>query len=389
MSSPLKRIWGIKMKKGKTVVKDSMGPRRYGKTAGAVMLFLFLMCSVCIQGCALSASPHSETGFYLNTVVTITVYRRRDVPLIQECFALCDSYEKMLSRTVEGSDIYRINHSNGESVEVSQETAWLLTQAISYAELSGGRIDPTVAPLMELWNFTGQASDEVSTQQEGNGGTEAGTNQTVTGETDSAPEHPDRVPAESDLLALLPHVNYKAIRIDGHTVTLTDPQARVDLGFIAKGYIADLMKEYLVGQGVTSAILNLGGNVLTIGQRPDGSPFQVGLQKPFGSQGEILAVLPVADRSMVSSGVYERCFEQDGRLYHHLLDPSTGHPVENGLLGVTILSDSSMEGDALSTTCFCMGPEEGMALVESLPGTEAVFIMEDYSLRTSSGITLP
>lgn len=332
------------------------------------VVFLFLILCFLLQGCG-RPQPYSETGFYLNTSVTLTVYRKQDVPLIQECFDLCAFYENMLSRTQEGSDIYRINHSNGTPVEISQETALLLERAVFYARLSGGRIDPTVAPLMELWDFTGHASAEE--------------------EDDSLGGQKNRIPDESDILSLLPHINYETVRIDGQTVTLDDPEARIDLGFIAKGFIADRLKEYLLSKGVSSAIINLGGNVLTVGARPDGTPFQVGIQKPFGAQGETLAVLSVTDSSLVSSGVYERCFEQDGKLYHHLLDPDTGYPVENGLLGVTILSSSSMEGDALSTTCFCLGLEEGMALVESLPGTEAVFITQDNALHPSSGLSLP
>lgn len=330
--------------------------------------FLSLVLCFLLQGCS-RTQPYSETGFYLNTSVTLTVYRQKDVPLIQECFYLCNFYENMLSRTLEGSDVYRINHSDGAPVLVSQETALLLERAVFYAELSGGRIDPTIAPLMELWDFTGQASEEEA-ESSSNG-------------------QRNRIPDESDILSRLSHIDYETVHIDGCTVTLTDPEAQIDLGFIAKGYIADRLKEYLLANGVSSAIISLGGNVLTVGSKPDGSPFQVGIQKPFGARGETLAVLPVSDSSLVSSGVYERYFEQDGKRYHHLLDPDTGYPVENGLLGVTILSSSSMEGDALSTTCFCLGLEEGMDLVESLPGTEAIFITQDNALHPSSGLSLP
>ena len=161
----------------------------------------------------------------------------------------------------------------------------------------------------------------------------------------------------------------------------------MDLGFIAKGFIADRLKESLLEKGVESALINLGGNILAVGSKPDGSPFEIGVRKPFDTQNTALTTLSLSDRSLVSSGVYERYFEKDGKRYHHLLDPFTGYPVENGLLGVTILSSSSMEGDALSTTAFVLGPEEGMALIESLPDTEAVFITEDYKLHYSSGLS--
>ncbi len=213
---------------------------------------------------------------------------------------------------------------------------------------------------MDLWDFTGQAADKNAQK---------------------------KIPAAADIQALLPHINYKNIRIDGNTVTLTDPQTQVDLGFIAKGFIADRLKESLLEKGVESALINLGGNILAVGSKPDGSPFEIGVRKPFDTQNTALTTLSLSDRSLVSSGVYERYFEKDGKRYHHLLDPFTGYPVENGLLGVTILSSSSMEGDALSTTAFVLGPEEGMALIESLPDTEAVFITEDYKLHYSSGLS--
>ena len=138
---------------------------------------------------------------------------------------------------------------------------------------------------------------------------------------------------------------------------------------------------------MNSAIINLGGNVLTLGKKPDGSPFRLGIQKPFDVRNAPIASLAVTDASLVSSGVYERYFEADGIRYHHLLNTRTGMPENNTLLSVTILSDSSAEGDILSTACFLLGPKAGMACVESLPGVEAVFITEDYELHSSSGLS--
>ena len=140
-------------------------------------------------------------------------------------------------------------------------------------------------------------------------------------------------------------------------------------------------------EGCQSAIINLGGNILTIGEKPDGSAFRLGIQKPFADGGTPSAALPVTDASLVSSGVYERYFESDGERFHHLLNPKTGMPENNGLLSVTILSDSSADGDILSTACFLLGLEDGMAYAESLPGIEAVFITEDYVLHPSSGLS--
>lgn len=159
----------------------------------------------------------------------------------------------------------------------------------------------------------------------------------------------------------------------------------IELGAVAKGYIADKVKEYLVSEGVKSAVIDLGGNVLCIGEKPDGEPFKIGIQKPFADRSETVAAVEIAGRSVVSSGVYERYFEKDGKQYHHILDPSTGYPYENGLVAVTVLSEQSVDGDGLSTACFALGLEKGLKLIEQTPDTEAVFITEDGEMHFSKG----
>ena len=139
--------------------------------------------------------------------------------------------------------------------------------------------------------------------------------------------------------------------------------------------------------GVKSAIINLGGNVLTIGSRPDGKPFRVGIQEPFAETGTPIASLSISGQSLVTSGVYERYTTVGGELYHHILDTKTGYPVRNSLLSVTILSEHSVDGDALSTAVFSMGLEKGAAYVESLPGIEAVFVTSENKVLVTSGLT--
>lgn len=325
------------------------------------------LCFCSLSGCGKNAQPLSKTDFYFDTVITITLYddgqftAKRTDDLFENCFALCETYENMLSRTKEGSDIWNLNHAHGNPVEVNPETAALLQKALSYCEATNGAVDITIAPLSSLWNFS---SDSLTYENT-----------------------PDRLPSDKQIKDLLTHVDYRNIRIDGSTVTLLDPCAAVDLGCIAKGYIADRLKAYLKEQGVHNAIINLGGNVLTVGGRPDGSAFRLGIQKPFDQNGSPIAVLAVTDASLVSSGVYERYFELDGTRYHHLLNTKTGMPEHNGLASVTILSDSSADGDILSTSCFLLGLEDGMAYAESLPGIEAVFITEDHKLYPTSGLS--
>ena len=168
--------------------------------------------------------------------------------------------------------------------------------------------------------------------------------------------------------------------------SLLDEYAALDVGFIAKGYIADRLKEYLTAQGVTSGIINLGGNVLTIGNK-DGEAFRVGIQKPFERTGTALMCVESNDSSVVTSGVYERYFSMDKKIYHHILGPSTGYPIDNELLSVTILSKDSTTGDALSTSCLLFGLEKGRELIESMDGVEAIFVTKDYEIIKTD--TLP
>lgn len=320
-----------------------------------IPFFLTLsLLSFLLISCGGQKEPLARTGFYFDTVITVTLYDKQSEKLLDECFSLAETYENRLSKTRENSDVWNINHGNGQPVSVSEDTLTLLRCALSYAVLSDGKTDPTIGTVTELWDFSASSAAII--------------------------------PSQEDLDEALSHVGYRNITISGDTVSLFDPQTEIDLGFIAKGYIADRMKDYLVSQGVTSATINLGGNVLTIGSRPDGAPFRIGIQKPFAPTGTVALTLPVADMSVVSSGVYERYFEADGKLYHHILDTKTGYPIQNNLFEVTILSPSSMDGDALSTTCFVLGLEKGMAFIESLDHTEAVFLTSDGGIHASSGL---
>ena len=159
----------------------------------------------------------------------------------------------------------------------------------------------------------------------------------------------------------------------------------IELGAIAKGFIADKLKEHLKENGVTSGTVNLGGNVLCIGKKTDGSPFRIGIQHPFENRNEVITAIKAEDISVVSSGVYERYFMQDGKMYHHILDPSTGYPYNNGLVAITVISGKSVDGDALSTTCFAMGLEKGMEFANSLDSVYALFITEEGKLHDSEG----
>lgn len=317
-----------------------------------------LLCTVLlafyIPGCKANAQPITKTAFFFNTVITVTFYSNSDAELFPEVENLCRKYENMLSRTVEGSDIYNINHAQGDCTAVSEETAALIKEALSYCELTDGTVDITIAPLMELWNFTD-------------------------GESEKAP------PSDTEIQSLLSHVDYRNVIVEDDCVELSDPEAAIDLGFIAKGYIADKVKEFLVSKGVKSAIINLGGNVDLIGSKPDGSSFGVGIRKPFGAEGEYLKSVSASDTSLVTSGIYERCFKDGDKFYHHILDAHTGYPVDNSLTQVSVLCTDSTKADALSTTLLLLGKEDGLKLIDSIDDASALFIEEGDVVTTSSG----
>ncbi len=323
----------------------------------ARMVLTMLLLSLCLSGCRRQdpSAQISDVGFYFDTVVELRLNGTDDQNLIDKCFEKMGQYEALLSRTREESDVWRINHSAGEPVEVSDDTAALITLAEKYYELSDGAFDITVAPYVTIWDFQ---------------------------------NNPGKVPAAASIAAARVHVGLSLLHLDGNTVTLDDPRASIDLGGIAKGYIADRLKEYLVSEGVTSGYINLGGNMLTIGTKPGDVPWNIGIRRPFGEASDVIATVKVDGLSVVTSGPYERYFEKDGTIYHHILNPADGYPVQNGLASVTILSESSADGDALSTSCFVLGLDRGLKLIESLDGVEALFITDDMKLHSSSGFPI-
>ena len=317
------------------------------------LLALLLMASLVLSlsGCA-SAEPkkQSAVGFYLDTVITLTAYVD-DAAVLQDALKECGRYEALLSRTVEGSDVWRVNHAGGAPVRVSEETIGIIETARQVSALSGGAFDITIAPASTLWDFTSGAKV---------------------------------LPDAEALDEAAARVDYQQVIVDGDEVTLPEGMM-IDLGGIAKGYIADAVKQYLIGRGVRSAILSFGGNIVAIGEKPDGSPWKVGIQDIDKPTGEFMLVARNNGGSTVTSGIYERGFELDGVYYHHILDPRTGWPVQNELASVTIISESSMWGDALATAAFALGTEGGTQLIEGLEGIEAVFIARDRTVSYTSG----
>ena len=328
-----------------------------GKRRKQIVSLLSGMCLTAaflagLSGCGKSNEEESVSriGYALNTQIEITLYGTDDEQLITDCFKLCSDYEKKLSRTVEDSEILLLNE-NGEAV-VSDETAELLEKGLYYGELSDGAFDITIEPISSLWDFT-------------------------SGE--------NKLPDAQAIQDHLQYVDYKNVKLEGNHVSLEDGMG-IDLGAIAKGYIADRVKEYLVDQGVESATISLGGNVVCIGSKPSGDDFHLGIQNPESApEREAKVSVLLSDQSLVTSGDYERYITVDGKKYHHILDPETGYSYDNGLASVTIISEKSVDGDGLSTTCFALGLEKGLDLINSIDDVWAIFIDQDGNVTYSEG----
>ncbi len=293
--------------------------------------------------CCGKKEPDNASGFALDTYVNIEVYEGRAAA---DLLGLIDEHEKLLSKSITDSDIARVNSADGGAVKVSAETLKLLRDCAYYYEISDGRIDPTIGSLSTLWDF----------------------------------KEADKVPSDEEIKEALKHVGFDKIVIEGDTVRLKDPGTRLDLGFIAKGYIAGC-----IADETQDALINLGGNIVVKGKKPGNKPFRIGIEKPFGGGAALLVFEVQGDVSVVTSGIDQRGFECGGRWYHHILDAKTGYPADNELLSVSILCADPETADALSTTCFVLGREEGSKLIENTEGAEALFIDKDMNITVSSG----
>lgn len=325
-------------------------------------LFALIIITLLLTGCSNfntkndilyeNSQPIKRSSFLLDTIVTVQVYDSQDESILDEAIDIIKKYELIFSPTNENSELYKLNHRLLTHDElrhtISNELADILSHGIRYGDLSNGSFDITIAPILYLWDF--KAEDPVLSDQ-------------------------------NSLNKAIPLVDYKNISLESNTLIFKNEAMGIDLGGIAKGYIADRIKDYLLDQGVKSAMINLGGNVLCVGNKPDGSPFKVGIQMPYADRNETIAAMEISDMSVVSSGIYERFIEVDGIPYHHILNPKTGFPVNNNLISVSIISPYSVDGDGLSTTTFALGLEKGIELIESLPDTYAIFITDDYELH--------
>lgn len=261
-----------------------------------------------------------------------------------------------MSAFKEESDISRVNSKAGLTMEnVSKDTYFVVKKAVEYSKILEGSFDPTIRPLVKLWNI---GNDK------------------------------ETIPEKSKIDETLKLVNCNDVILDESncTIMLRNKNQALDVGGIAKGFAADVVRDIFHKYKIKSGLIDLGGNIFALGGKEDGSPWRVGIQNPFKSRGEHIGVLSVKDKSIVTSGNYERYFEKDGQRFHHILDPKTGYPSQSKIISATIISDNSIDGDGLSTGVYILGIEKALKIIEGIEGIEAIFVTEDKEIYITSGL---
>lgn len=319
------------------------------------LILIIILCSMIFYSKFISSKPAIRETFMMGTFVQLKVYGPNAKKAIQESVDRISKIEDEMSLNVENSEVVKINRNAGvASQKVSNDTYFVIKKALEYSNISQGDFDITVEPLVKLW---GIGSDKA------------------------------RVPSGKEIQNAISYINYNDVILgDNSEVFLKRNGMAIDLGGIAKGYAADEIKKIFEKNNVKKAFINLGGNVYVMGDNINGDDWNIGIQNPLGSKGEYLGILKVKDKSVVTSGNYERYFIKDGKRYHHIFNPTTGYPAENGLISTTIVSDKSIDGDALSTATYVLGLEKSLNIIESIKGVDAVFVTNDKKVYTTSGL---
>lgn len=304
---------------------------------------------------------NSQTKKCLGTVCTVNLFEDGTKSLYQKIFSRLTQIENEFSTNIPSSDISRINQCAGkESVKVSDDVIFVLSKALYYAEISEGAFDPTVGPLVKLWGIN----------------------------TDS-----EKVPTQQEIDETLKLINYKEVSIEGNCVRLHRHNMALDLGGIAKGFAADEIVKILKEKNVKKAVIDLGGNIYIYGKKDTNStPWNIAIKDPVEPESApALAVKFIENTTVVTSGIYERYFISEGKQFHHILSTSNGYPTESNLLSTTIISDCSMEADALSTISFILGPEKFLSLnIREFSGQKnkgAIFISKEKEVIASKNLS--
>ncbi|WP_304511990.1 FAD:protein FMN transferase [Aquibacillus saliphilus] len=325
-------------------------------------LFVLFVVFTILVGCGqatekkLTSDPYKETNFLMGTIVTVKVYDEGKEDVLKPVFDSIHTLSNQISLEESESEVEKININAGlQPVEVTEDIYRLIDAGKIYSEKSSGSFDLSIGPLTGLWRI---------------------------GFDDA------KKPKQDEIDAVLPLINYSDVELNAEeqTVFLKKKGMQLDLGAIAKGFIADEVVTILKEHDITTAIIDLGGNIYVMGDNPSGDKWTVGIQNPFAPRGETIGKVSEANKSIVTSGIYERFLEIDDTKYHHLLNPKDGYPFMNDIAGVSIISNKSIDGDALSTSVFAKGIKDGMQYIEGFDEVEAIFISTDKKIYISSGL---
>ncbi|MDQ0089307.1 thiamine biosynthesis lipoprotein [Paenibacillus anaericanus] len=344
------------------------------RNKSAILLVIISIVSTLIGGCGNSGNakeptankeqpqaqqnngPMKETFFIFDTVVNVSIYDDRATKEnLKDIEDLLNKIDNKISRTNSESEIFKVNANSGIApVQVSPDTFELVSIAIDYAKRTNGLLDPSIGRLVTLWNIGHEGAHVLPIEE---------------------------------IAPMQQLCDYRKIEMneETHEIYLQDKGMEIDLGSYGKGYAADAVYDYLAEQGFSSAIIDLGGNVFAMGQKPTGEDWNIGIQDPTQERGIPIGSIRINDKTVVTAGIYERYFIEDGKMYPHIINPKTGYPVDNNISSVTIITDRSTDADTMDTALVLLGIEEGLKFVENIPNAEVLFITKDKKLYASSG----
>ncbi|WP_338535392.1 FAD:protein FMN transferase [Helicovermis profundi] len=296
----------------------------------------------------------TRSNLELDTLVTITVYNTNDQTILDDIFNILSDITKKFSTDLNDSEISKINSLDKDiPLKISDEMNTVIERGLYYSKLSNGLFDISIEPLVKLWGI--------------------------------GSEH-YKVPSQSEIKKALSNIDFNNIELKKNIITKKDTSTKIDLGGIAKGYAADEIVKYLKEKGYTKAMINLGGNVYALGEKSENTLWNIGIQNPFKDTGEYIGIVSVKDKTIVSSGINQRFFIKDGKRYHHILSPFDGYPIDNNLMSVAIIGESSIDADALSTITFEYGLEKGLDFINNLENTEAIFITKNKEVYLTTNL---
>ena len=313
-------------------------------------IFIVPLMLIFMSGCG-ESKAYSRDIFAMDTYMSVRAYGENAEKAVSECEQLIYQLDSELSVTNEESCIYRLNSADGEPVEVTENAAEIVRRANEISRRTDGALNITMLPLVKEWGFIDSSF---------------------------------RVPEDEKIAVLLKNVGYENIQLDGNIIQIPE-NFQVDLGSAAKGYTGDMVIDKLKENGVSSAVINLGGNVQTLGEKPDGTKWKVAVRSPFESDRNICE-LEIGEKAVITSGNYERCFYDEGKMYWHILDPADGYPADNGIVSATVICDNGTECDALSTAIFVMGKDKAIDLWRNSSDFDMILVTDDRKIYFTEGI---